>query len=141
GRGDPALAQSDTLAEVGDGERVGAVPHEDAAQLGGAVAVGVGLDDGEDLPLGPDDLAGGADVVGSGVEIDLEGGGPHGRRIPGMFRLGIACVGLFVLTSGAMGNDIPPAVRAELAPSGKLGVGINHGNFLLVVPGSSATEP
>ena len=58
-----------------------------------------------------------------------------------MFRLGIACVGLFVLTSGAMANDITPAVRSELAPSGKLRVGINHGNFLLVVPGSSATEP
>ena len=47
--------------------------------------------------------------------------------------LGIACVGLFVLTSGAMANDITPAVRSELAPSGKLRVGINHGNFLLVV--------
>ena len=119
GRGDPALAQSDTLAEVGDGQRVGAMRHEGGAQLGGAVAVGVGLDDGEDLPLGPDDLADGADVVGGGVEIDLEGGGPHGRRIPGMFRLGIACVGLFVLTSGAMANDITPAVRSELAPIGQ----------------------
>jgi polar amino acid transport system substrate-binding protein len=58
-----------------------------------------------------------------------------------MFRLGIACVGLFVLTSGAMANDISPAVRSELAPTGTLRVGINHGNFLLVVPGSSATEP
>ena len=52
GRGDPALAQSDTLAEVGDGQRIGAMRHEGGAQLGGAVAVAVGLDDGEDLPLG-----------------------------------------------------------------------------------------
>jgi polar amino acid transport system substrate-binding protein len=55
--------------------------------------------------------------------------------------LGIAGAGLFVLTSGAMGSDISPAVRSELAPTGKLRVGINHGNFLLVTPGSSAAEP
>ena len=58
-----------------------------------------------------------------------------------MRRLGIACIGLFVLTSGAMANDVTPAVKSELAPSGKLRVGINHGNFLLVTPGSSAAEP
>ncbi len=28
-----------------------------------------------------------------------------------------------------------------MAPTGKLRVGLNHGNFLLVTPGSSATEP
>src|SRR6266508_1477980 len=56
-------------------------------------------------------------------------------------RLGVACLGLFVLTSGAMANDIPPAVRSELAPTGKLRVGLNHGNFLLVKSGSSATDP
>jgi polar amino acid transport system substrate-binding protein len=56
-------------------------------------------------------------------------------------RLSIACLALFVLTSGAMANDITPAVKAELAPMGKLRVGLNHGNFLLVTPGSSATDP
>jgi len=40
-----------------------------------------------------------------------------------------------------MANDIAPAVRSELAPSGTLRVGLNHGNFLLVTSGSSATEP
>ena len=40
-----------------------------------------------------------------------------------------------------MANDISPAVRSELAPTGTLRVGINHGNFLLVTPGSSAAEP
>lgn len=40
-----------------------------------------------------------------------------------------------------MGNDVAPAVRSELAPSGMLRVGINHGNFLLVTPGSSAEAP
>src|SRR5262249_36273491 len=33
------------------------------------------------------------------------------------------------------------AVRSELAPTGTLRVGINHGNFLLVTPGSSGTDP
>ncbi|MGH7308452.1 MAG: transporter substrate-binding domain-containing protein [Candidatus Rokuibacteriota bacterium] len=46
-----------------------------------------------------------------------------------------------MLTSGAMTNDITAAVKSELAPSGTLRVGLNHGNFLLVTPGSSATEP
>jgi polar amino acid transport system substrate-binding protein len=55
--------------------------------------------------------------------------------------VGIAALTLFVLTSGAMANDISPAVRSELAPSGTLRVGINHGNFLLVTPGSSASDP
>src|SRR5499426_3545432 len=58
-----------------------------------------------------------------------------------MRRLAVAAIGLFVLTSGAMANDITPAVRSELAPSGTLRVGLNHGNFLLVTPGSSATDP
>src|SRR2546425_7305588 len=58
-----------------------------------------------------------------------------------MLRLGIACVGLFVLTSGAMATEITPAVRSELAPTGKLRIGLNHGNFLLVTPGSSGTDP
>jgi polar amino acid transport system substrate-binding protein len=58
-----------------------------------------------------------------------------------MLRLAVAGIGLFVLTSGAMANEISPAVRSELAPSGTLRVGLNHGNFLLVTPGSSATDP
>ena len=58
-----------------------------------------------------------------------------------MLRLAVAAIGLFVLTSGAMANEISPAVRSELAPSGTLRVGLNHGNFLLVTPGSSATDP
>ena len=36
---------------------------------------------------------------------------------------------------------ISPAVRSELAPTGKLRVGLNHGNFLLVTPGSKGPEP
>jgi polar amino acid transport system substrate-binding protein len=47
----------------------------------------------------------------------------------------------FVLTSGAMATEITQAVRSEIAPSGKLRVGLNHGNFLLVTPGSSANDP
>lgn len=40
-----------------------------------------------------------------------------------------------------MANEISPALRSELAPTGTLRVGINHGNFLLVTSGSSGTEP
>ena len=40
-----------------------------------------------------------------------------------------------------MATEITQAVRSELAPSGKLRVGLNHGNFLLVTPGSSGTDP
>jgi polar amino acid transport system substrate-binding protein len=62
------------------------------------------------------------------------------RRARG-FALGMASAALFVLTSGAMATEITPAIRSEIAPSGKLRVGLNHGNFLLVTPGSSATDP
>jgi polar amino acid transport system substrate-binding protein len=40
-----------------------------------------------------------------------------------------------------MNPQITPATRAELAPSGKLRVGINHSNFLLVNPGSPHGAP
>jgi polar amino acid transport system substrate-binding protein len=40
-----------------------------------------------------------------------------------------------------MATQITPALRSELAPTGKLRVGINHGNFLLVTPGSTGPEP
>jgi len=63
------------------------------------------------------------------------------RRLARGFALGMASGVWFVLTSGAMATEITPAVRSEIAPSGKLRVGLNHGNFLLVTPGSSATDP
>jgi polar amino acid transport system substrate-binding protein len=53
----------------------------------------------------------------------------------------MVALGLFVLTSVAMANEITQAVRSELAPSGTLRVGLNHQNFLLVTPGSSAEDP
>lgn len=40
-----------------------------------------------------------------------------------------------------MATTPSPAARAELAPSGTLRVGINHGNFLLVNPGSPHGAP
>jgi polar amino acid transport system substrate-binding protein len=36
---------------------------------------------------------------------------------------------------------IPAAARSELTPTGKLRVGLNHGNFLLVTPGSTHADP
>lgn len=38
-------------------------------------------------------------------------------------------------------TSLSPEVRSELAPSGKLRVGINHSNFLLVNPGSPHGAP
>jgi polar amino acid transport system substrate-binding protein len=40
-----------------------------------------------------------------------------------------------------MTNDIEPSVRAELAPTGTLRVGINYGNFLLVTSYAAGAEP
>jgi polar amino acid transport system substrate-binding protein len=40
-----------------------------------------------------------------------------------------------------MNPQITPAARKELAPTGKLRVGINHSNFLLVNPGSPQGAP
>ena len=62
----------------------------------------------------------------------------HGgsRIVPGLPRV----KWMVVLTSGTMTRDIA-AARTELTPTGTLRVGLNHGNFLLVTPGSSATDP
>ena len=63
------------------------------------------------------------------------------RALTAMLRLGVASAVSFVLTCCAMATEISPSVRSELAPTGKLRVGLNHGNFLLVTPGSSGTDP
>jgi len=52
----------------------------------------------------------------------------------------IAMAAVFVVTSCAMASDISPAARSELVPTGKLRVGLNHGNFLLVKPGSKGSD-
>lgn len=56
-------------------------------------------------------------------------------------RLGVAPARPGVVLSRDMTTDISPAVRSELAPTGTLRIGINHGNFLLVTPGSSGADP
>lgn len=56
-----------------------------------------------------------------------------------MLRLAIVFSGLLVLTSCTMATEISPTVRSELAPTGKLRVGINYGNTLLVT--TMAPEP
>ena len=63
------------------------------------------------------------------------------RRSSWRRAVGVASGALFVLTCSAMATEITPAIRSELAPSGQLRVGLNHGNFLLVTAGSSATDP
>jgi len=49
-------------------------------------------------------------------------------------------VGL-VLLSCAMTTTLSPAARSELTPTGKLRIGINYGNFLLVTSYSAGAEP
>src|SRR5260370_28867275 len=58
-----------------------------------------------------------------------------------MHRLALACAGLLFFTGCAMTPEIPSAARAELAPGGKLRVGINYGNFLLVLKDGPGGEP
>lgn len=40
-----------------------------------------------------------------------------------------------------MTSPIPPTLRAELAPTGRLRVGLNYGNFLLVLKDAASGEP
>jgi polar amino acid transport system substrate-binding protein len=58
-----------------------------------------------------------------------------------MIRTALACTALLLSTTCAMSQQTTPAARAELAPSGKLRIGINHSNFLLVNPGSPHGAP
>src|SRR5919204_7009510 len=58
-----------------------------------------------------------------------------------MIRAALACTALLLSTTCAMSQPATQAARAELAPSGKLRVGINHSNFLLVNAGSPHGAP
>ena len=48
-----------------------------------------------------------------------------------MAKMTVGTLGLVVLVSCARSGDVPPAVVAELAPTGTLRAGINHGNPIL----------
>lgn len=56
-----------------------------------------------------------------------------------MPRLAMVFPVLLVLTSCAMATEMTPTLRSEMAPTGKLRVGLNYGNTLLVV--SMTPEP
>src|SRR5256884_9490386 len=49
-----------------------------------------------------------------------------------MIRLATLCFAVLLLSSCATAPEVSPAARSELAPTGKLRVGINLQNFLLV---------
>ena len=51
----------------------------------------------------------------------------------------LALVGAILLASGAMA-DLTPAVRADLAPTGKLRAAINYGNFILATKDKATGE-
>src|ERR1700674_318779 len=61
------------------------------------------------------------------------------RGEPPMRRIGMVLGSVLVVTSCAMATEITPALRSEMAPTGKLRVGLNYGNNLLVV--SMTPEP
>jgi polar amino acid transport system substrate-binding protein len=58
-----------------------------------------------------------------------------------MIRLTLPFVALTLLTSCAMTSPISSATRSELAPTGKLRVGINYGNFLLAKKDPASGAP
>jgi polar amino acid transport system substrate-binding protein len=58
-----------------------------------------------------------------------------------MFRLGIDLLGMIFLVLSATMLQIVPAARSDLAPMGKLRVGINFGNALLATKDPTSGEP
>jgi polar amino acid transport system substrate-binding protein len=58
-----------------------------------------------------------------------------------MHQLALASFAVFVITSCAMTHPASSSARSELAPTAKLRVGINTGNFLLVTNYVPGTEP
>ena len=61
--------------------------------------------------------------------------GTLGRTLAGA----IGFAGPILLASGAMA-DMTPAVRADLAPTGKLRAAINYGNFILATKDKATGE-
>lgn len=58
-----------------------------------------------------------------------------------MLKAAIGAAGLVLLAScSTMSPPISPAVRSELAPTGKLRAGINYGNVILATRDSSSGE-
>ena len=58
-----------------------------------------------------------------------------------MFRFAVGFVVLFLLACGATAQQISPAARSELAPTGKLRVGIHYINIFLVTKDPESGEP
>jgi polar amino acid transport system substrate-binding protein len=52
-----------------------------------------------------------------------------------------ACLALIVLTACATSSGVPSEAKSQLAPTGKLRVGLNFGNILLVSKGPAGGEP
>ncbi len=74
-RGDPGLAQLDGFLGDGDAQQRRPGLERGLAHLNRAVAVGVGLDDGQHPDLGPDDPPDGANVVSDRAEVYIQVGG------------------------------------------------------------------
>src|SRR5207245_737384 len=64
------------------------------------------------------------------------------RRIvsPTVLWIAVGHVGVVLLTFAVAMAQVPPAARADLAPTGKLRAGVNYGNFILAVKARAAYE-
>jgi len=58
-----------------------------------------------------------------------------------MFRFAVGFVVLFLLACGATAQPISPAARSEIAPTGKLRVGIHYVNIFVVTKDPESGEP
>lgn len=57
-----------------------------------------------------------------------------------MFRIALGFVSLLLMASSATVPPVPPAARADLAPTSKLRAGINYGNFILATKDPASGE-
>lgn len=58
-----------------------------------------------------------------------------------MFKAAFVLISLWMLASCANAPQISPAVRADLAPTGTLRVGIKLGNEMSITPAPAGSEP
>jgi hypothetical protein len=73
---DAGLPEPDTFLDQGHGEEIGPGVESSVGHRNVAVAVGVGFDHGANLRRS-DEMFEGGDVVGDGVEVDLDVGRSH----------------------------------------------------------------
>ena len=85
---DAGVTQDGAFLDIADGEPAGAARDQTSRDLDGAMAVGVGFDDGHDLDAGPDDPPDRFEIACNLAERDLdpraEGEGSHTSIVSGL---------------------------------------------------------